>query len=310
MDAFLAYDIGGTKIRAGVVSKSGKVLSSKQVATQLSQGSNGFVTQIINLGKGLIESSKNRVISVGIASAGPLDPHSGVLLNPTNLSTQGRPWGKVSLTEPVQKALGLKTYLDNDAAAALLAESKVGSAKSHKNAMILTLGTGLGTAFLCNGKLVRSGRELHPEGGHLILNYQDASAPCGCGNLGCAEAYLSGRNFQTRFGAKYKLKWSAVQIADAARGGEKRAQAAFNEYSNLLSCAIHNYVVLFSPEIVILAGSFSKAHDCYLKQTRIKLLKLLQSRRVGFDLNPKIIFSKLNNESGLIGASFIGRHNI
>ncbi len=188
----LAYDLGGTKLSVGVVDSRGKVIEESREPVRASEGKAALFRQLSDLGKPLLKRYP-RIKKVGIASAGPLDPRTGSLLNPTNLSRGGPEWGVVPLAKQLSKSLGLPVHLDNDAAAAMLAEHWIGAAKGYDNAMILTLGTGLGTGVIANGELLRAGRFLHPEAGHAIIGFADASAPCGCGNFGCAEAYPSSR---------------------------------------------------------------------------------------------------------------------
>ena len=106
---------------------------------------------------GLIARHPN-VKRAGIASAGPLDPIGGVLLDPTNFASASGTWGHVPLARILSRKLRIPVLLENDAAAAMLAEHWVGAAKGYENAMILTLGTGLGTGIICNGALVRAGQ--------------------------------------------------------------------------------------------------------------------------------------------------------
>jgi glucokinase len=193
--------------------------------------------------------------------------------------------------------------LENDAAAAVLAEHWIGAAKNYKNAMVLTLGTGLGTGIICNGALVRAGRGLHPEAGHLIVRHGDQSAPCGCGNLGCAEAFLSGRNFGRRAKQKFAdSELTSKDIADLARKKDPRALAAFEEYSQIMATTIHNYVRIYCPEIIVFTGSFADAADLFIPHTERYLAERL-AREV--ELLPKLAISTLNNEAGLIGGAYV-----
>jgi predicted NBD/HSP70 family sugar kinase len=98
---------------------------------------------------------------------------------------------------------------------------------------------------------------------------------------------------------------TAVDIAELARSRDRRALAAFAEYAELLAVAIHNYVVLYAPERVILAGSFAEAADLFLPAARSRLKVLLARRRKGIDLLPKLLVSPLKNRSGLIGGAWI-----
>jgi glucokinase len=271
----------------------------------IEKGKAAVIQQLADLGNEFLAKYPS-IIRVGVASAGPLDPLKGELLDPTNFTSAEGTWGRTPLAKLLSKKLKRPVYLENDAAAAMLAEHWMGKAKGHQNAMILTLGTGLGTGVISNGSLLRSGRCLHPEAGHIIVSRDDQSAPCGCGNLGCAEAFLSGRSFarraRTRFG---NPDLTAKDIADLARKNDPRAAAAFEEYARVMAIAIHNYVVLFAPEIVVFTGSFADAADLFIKQTQIHLNRLLERRRVGVDLMPKLAVSGLDNQAGLIGAAYV-----
>ncbi|MFN7684996.1 MAG: ROK family protein, partial [Oligoflexia bacterium] len=297
----LAYDLGGTKVHAGIVDARGKVVAEKRVLVDFSAGSRAVIKQWIAVGQELLESNPSlakKISRVGVASAGPLDPVRGDLLDPTNFGG----WGKVPLVRLLSRGLDRRAVLENDAAAAILAEHWVGSARKHEDAMIMTLGTGLGTGILVQGRLMRAGQNMHTEGGHVIIRAGDDSARCGCGNLGCAEAYLSGRGFERRAEARLgSSAGSAAEIAEKARAGDSDCRALFAEYSDLLATTIHNFVVLYAPRTVILAGSFAQASDLFLEQAKIRLEQLLMRRRHGVDFLPQLVVSRLKNRSGLLG---------
>jgi glucokinase len=128
--------------------------------------------------------------------------------------------------------------------------------------------------------------------------------------LGCAEAFLSGRNFSRRARSRFaNPALTAKDIADLARKKDPRALAAFEEYAELMAVAIHNYAVIYAPEIVIFTGSFAEAADLFLPSTRRHLKKLLARRRVGIDLYPILKVSKLKNNAGLIGGAWVALHS-
>lgn len=302
----LSYDLGGTKVEVGVVDEKGKILESIRTPVILEQGKSAVIQQLADIGNRLLHKHK-QIKQVGIASAGPLDPEKGLLLDPTNFkSALGETWGRVHLTKILQQKLKRPVFLENDAAAAMLAEHWIGAAKKYKNAMILTLGTGLGTGIICNGELVRAGRFLHPEGGHMIVKMNDETAPCGCGNFGCAEAFLSGKNFGRR--AMLRLnnpELTAEDVANLARSGDSRAASVFQEYSEIMAIVLNNYVRMFCPEIVIFTGSFAAASDIFLPGTQRHLEFLLSRESKSSGLLPKLVVSKLRNEAGLIGGAYI-----
>lgn len=305
----LSYDLGGTKVAVGVVNSRGRVLAEARAPILLEKGKEAVLDQLVRMGLEQIKKFPE-IVGIGVASAGPLDPVKGELLDPTNFVSSKGSWGRVPLVKILKKRLKRPVYLDNDAAAAVLAERWVGSARKFKNAMILTLGTGLGTGIICNGRLVRAGRNLHPEAGHIIIQANDASARCGCGNLGCAEAYLSGKNFAKRTQKRFKssnvnIKLSAKDIAELARKRDPIALAAFEEYSQIMAATIYTYVRLYCPEIIIFAGSFAAAADLFIPNTQLHLNHYLKRERKGVDLMPQLIVSPLHNNAGIIGGAYV-----
>jgi glucokinase len=326
IEKVLAYDIGGTKVHTAIIDSRGRVHDEVRVAVDFSRGRSDVFRQWIDAGKRLLDSHPD-VKRVGVASAGPLDPAKGLLLDPTNFtSAGGETWGVVPISKLLSRGLGgLPIVLENDAAAAVLAEHWCGAAKGVDDCMIITLGTGVGTGMIVDGKLVRAGRGLHTEGGHVIIRAGDESAVCGCGNLGCVEAFLSGRNFEKR--ARRALEgsqgtpapvghvefapghveagFSAPELAARARAGEAAVVALFEEYAELLAVAIHNFVVLYAPRVVVLAGSFANAADLFLDRARERLEELLIRRRHGVDFMPRVVVSSLQNRAGVLGGAVV-----
>lgn len=304
----LAYDLGGTKVHVAVVSHTGKILEEIRVPVDVEKGKAGVINQLSVLGKNFLKKYPE-VRHAGLAAPGPLIPSKGLLLDPTNLSdpkNRKKSWGKVHITKLLSAKLGLPVTLENDAAAAMLAERWMGKAKGYTDSMLLTLGTGLGGGAIVNGKLVRAGRDLHPEAGHTIIGGEDSSAICACGNYGCAEAYLSGRSFeyrnQSRFGSKML---SAKEITVLAKKGDRKALAAFDDYAKYMAMAMNNYVSLYSPEIIVLTGSFANSAKFFVPKTKANLKKHLARRRVGVDLLPKIEVSALENSAGVLGGAYV-----
>jgi glucokinase len=140
----------------------------------------------------------------------------------------------------------------------------------------------------------------------MVIKDGDASAPCGCGNLGCAEAYLSGRSFARRNRTRFSNPTLKPRdIAQLARSGDPRARAAFEEYARLMGVALANYVAMFSPEIFVFTGGFAEAADLFLDRTQKELAELIKRRRAGIDLMPKLEVSSLENEAGLLGGAYV-----
>ncbi|MBC86156.1 MAG: hypothetical protein CL677_03165 [Bdellovibrionaceae bacterium] len=304
-EVVLAYDLGGTKMIAAAIDGRGNILDLQKELVKKDQGMNVVLDQLIQLAQPILQKYP-QIQKVAMASAGPLDPGRGELLDPTNLVTVGKSWGVVPIAQILSDGLKLPVQLENDAAAAVLSNHWVGEGKGTDNLLMLTLGTGLGVGVIANGQLVRAGRHLHPEGGHIILNCSDKTALCGCGNYGCAEAYLSGVGFCTRYAKSIGEDYvKGQEVMRRAEAGETAALNAFTEYSEMMAQAIASFVVLFAPEKVVFAGGFSASHHYWLKATEVRLEQLLARRRSGHDLVPQLEVAQLNEHMVVLGAARI-----
>jgi glucokinase len=297
----LALDLGGTKLELAVVNADGEILTVRKEILNLELGKEKVIAQMARWGLDLIRDYP-AVESVGISSCGPLDPKNGLLLDATNLLTEGKGWGIVPLRDILQEKFGRPTYLDNDAACCVLAERwlGIGRRRDCENLMVLTLGTGLGTGIICNGQLFRSGRFRHPEAGHTIIAYNDESHPWSCGVNGDSEAFLSGMHFTKSYNEKHKLNWTAKEITARARSGDPNAYAAFVSYARVMAATLHNYCVIFCPEWIVFSGSFAEAFDIFAPLVRKELATLLVRRQ---DIIPELCVSNLENHSCLLGAA-------
>lgn len=298
----LTFDLGGTKLGIGVVDRAGNVLCAQKHLVDLQSGFDGLIDQMTKLSRPLIKKYDLQIAS--IASAGPLDPDRGVLLNPTNLKSKGKSWGVAPLVDAMRHKVGMPVLLENDAAAAVLAEQWVGGGQGAQNLVAVTLGTGLGVGVIANGQLVRAGRGLHTEFGHITLFGNDKTIKCGCGNFGCAEAWLSGFNFTKYLSKKWKKSsLNGEALALLLKKKDRRAVQELSQYGERLAQFLYSIVVTFCPEKILLSGGFSSLYPFFEDDLNRKLLALLKTRRQGVDLVPEVIQSELNDHMGLIGAA-------
>lgn len=303
-DVVLAFDVGGTKIVAGLVGRQGKIHQRLKETTHLQDGFGGLVRQMTDLANRLAYREAG-VNYIGVASAGPLHPGKGLLLDPTNFLTDGQSWGVQDFAGALTQKLGFPVCLENDAAAAMLAERWLGHARGCDNALLLTLGTGLGVAVTTEGRLVRAGRGLHPEGGHIVINQDDDMAQTPTGIPGTAEAYLSGVHFTRRVQEKLGIAEPTEILVTRARQGDARLQQEFAEYGRRMAAVLSTFALLYGPEVVILAGGFSHAADLFLPSTRQHLDNYLSRYREVFDLMPEIKVSDFQEDMGLLGAAHL-----
>ncbi|NQZ01139.1 MAG: ROK family protein [Bdellovibrionales bacterium] len=299
----LAIDVGGTKTAAAAVNAEGKILKRAQVQTTLADGPDSFIENICSVASSILDG--HDCSSIGIASAGPLDPINGLLINPTNLKSEdGKPWGNISIVEPIQRELQKPVILENDAACAVLAEDWIGAGQHKQSTLVMTLGTGVGIGVISNNKLVRLRNSFHPEASHFSLNFTDKLAKCGCGNYGCVEAYLGGKNFVSYCNKRWGIQAKdGLELKALAQNNDPKALEAFNFYSEAMAQALTAYAVLFAPEVVVFSGGFSHNFEFFYDKTNSLLKDLLKDRREGLDFLPEICVSEMQEDAGLLGAA-------
>ncbi len=299
----LSFDLGGTKLRGGLVNPKGQILAESTLRVRQNEGFKGLVQLFADVHSELPEVAFE---SVSVASAGPLDPIKGVLLDPTNFFTGQKSWGVVPLVKELRKLFRKEVRLENDAAAAVLGEVwKGGLGRKNKNVVAMTLGTGVGIGVVTNGELVRAGRGLHPELSHIPINRDNRAMPCGCGGYGCIEAYLAGTHFTRRLGQKFGKRQTTLDFVNRARDGHKGLLKEFALYGEHLAFAIRSLAVSFAPEVVVLSGGFSHSAELFLPSAKAKLPVLLKRYRDGVDLLPDLRVSKLQDEAALLGATWL-----
>jgi len=293
----LAYDIGGTKVRVATFSLDGLLLQEKREIVSTNAGPQGFLNQLVQLGKSIV--AEGRLSAIGVATAGPVDLATGSLVRPTNLSGGGVPWEQVPIRVALQAAFEVPVLVDNDAAAATFAEAQEGVGVGCERFALLAIGTGLGTGFWHDQKVLRAHPGEHTEAGHVIIAPHHEHR-CGCGNYGCAEAMLSGFNFPKSIGTKYfGNELDGPTISKLARSGDGPALQLWAEYGFWLAVFLNTVCLLLAPEKVVFTGSVVEAFDCFAEPTRNALERLI-GRRPG--MMPELVRSKLGNDAMLRGA--------
>ena len=184
----LGVDIGGTKVAAGLVDADGSILFQTRVPMP-ARGSAAEGFAAVNSAMEAIfaahPEARSKLTSIGICAPGPLDPASGVILNPPNVPC----WRNFPLAAEVQRVFGLSARVDNDGNAAALAEALWGAGVGYRNVFYATLGTGIGTGIVFDRKISRRTGSA-AEGGHVTIDYHGPK--CGYGKRGCIEALCSG----------------------------------------------------------------------------------------------------------------------
>jgi len=306
MSLTLAVDIGGTHIRVAVYeAESTKPIAHHRTRSQANKP--GVYDRLVKA----IESvwQKDKVTAIGIASPGPLDPHTGTILDTPNIPE----WDNFPLGPNLSKHFGVPVYLDNDANMAGLAEWRYGTGQGHHDLVYLTISTGVGGGVISSDRLLQGFHGMGAELGHMLI---DPNGPiCGCGHYGHTESFSSGTaiaryvNQQITAGCKSTLQagpdLSAAQIADAARAGDALAMAAFERAAFYLGMAVANYLAIFDPSILIFGGGVSQVDDLLFKPFEESLRKHIFHPHYLDHL--VITKASLGDDAGLLGALALAR---
>ncbi len=303
MAYYIGVDIGGTNIKTGVVDSTGNIISEASVPTGADRPQDIVLQDILSAVKNSIEVSKldpKEILAVGLGSPGAIDTENGIVIRNYNLG-----WKDFHICEKISGELKIPAKLANDADAAALGEVVSGSAKGAKRALIITLGTGVGTGVVVNEKI------LPGEFGHMVIAY--GGRPCTCGRKGCFEAYSSATGLinMTKEAiakhpggvladtAKLEGEVSGRTVFDAVEKGDEIAKKVIDEYLEYLACGIANLINGLQPEVVSLGGGVAKQGEKLLAPLRVKV-----EREVFKGLMlPKIVCCTLGYKAGLIGAA-------
>jgi len=300
MSDYAGLDLGGTAIKHGVVDRTGAVLA--QGATATPPGGRDAILQTL---AGIVQEYCRAFTleAVGLGTAGAVDFESGTILGHSpNIAG----WGNTPVRAELHRRLRLPVAVDNDANCMALAELHAGAGQGCRSLFFLTLGTGIGSAVVNDGKLWRGAHSLGGEWGHATIVHD--GRPCACGQRGHLEAYASATALVARArelaGRDDPEPADARGVFAAAESGDRAARQAVAETVAYLASGIASAVNLLDPERVILGGGMADAGDEFLNavetQTRARV-------HVGLAEHLKIVPAVLGNRAGFIGAALLAR---
>lgn len=315
---FLGIDIGGTNVNVGVVDDNG-VLQGGGASVQSAQLGDehapaAVVARLAAMALaalGAVGCSLDEVSGIGVCTPGLLDCQRGVVNSAANL----RGWWSVPLTQLLAEELGVDVsivVLENDANTALLAEVWSGIARGRQNVVLLTLGTGIGCAILCDGRLLRGSRGEAGEVGHTIL-IPDGRPFGGAGVLGIFEAYASASAVgQIAREAGVPANSPLASLAEVscqdvfhhAAQGDTYAAQVVHDTARYLAIGCINCTRCYDPDMIIFAGGMSLAGKQLLEAVRA------QYARYHWNLKPvsvEFCVAAAGNYAGVIGAAYAAR---
>ena len=302
-------DIGGTKVAAGLVDANGQISAQVREPMVSNSSAQEGLNAVLSAIARVMPVSAVDVGGIGICAPGPLDPKTGVILNPPNLPC----WRNFPLAESVQHRYSAPVKVDNDANAAALAETRWGAARGYGNVFYATIGTGIGTGIVFDGKIYHGRTGSAGEGGHVSIDYQ--GPVCRCGKPGCIEILASGTAIAQR--ARQELAAGADSVmlelaggdvaaltgeivGKAAESGDALATKILTDATEMVALWLSNIVDLFDPDVIVIGGGAAALYQPFFGKLHERISHLTVNPRA--DEVP-ILSAHYGADSGIAGGA-------
>jgi glucokinase len=315
---FLGLDLGGTRIKAGVVDGLGRPLVSISEWTHADRGPEVGLETLVDLAKSAVESSGtnwSEIVGVGLGAAGTIDSANGWIVEAANLPL----WNRFPIASRLEERLHRPTILVNDANAAAFGEYWAGAGRSTESLAMFTVGTGIGCGIVLDGRIWDGAHGLGGECGHMTIQ-ADGGRRCSCGKRGHLEAYASANSLvrrasealhagdeSTLSGPRAEGRLTAEAVSLHALAGDRLAQRLMGETARYLAVGASIVIHTVDPDLVLFGGGMIGAGPRFLRNIRI------QARAM--TLGPardrtRIEFAELGGDAGFIGAAGWARRTV
>jgi glucokinase len=289
----LGVDIGGTNARAAVVDpRTGQLLASAKSAWA-DRSPDVVIREVERLVATVVAGQPVGDVPLGIGFAGML--HGGVVVNAPNLG-----WRDVDFGDPLARRLGRRVRLVNDLSAAAWGEQRAGAAKGAGHVFTVFVGTGVGSAIIDEGRLLHGATGVAAEFGHVKVQLE-GGRPCGCGDLGCLEAYVGGAKLG-EWMREEGLAGTPSELEARAQAGDAAARRLYDVAVGYLALAIANQVTVLNPEVLVLGGgvlSRCPGMVACVRDAVVHRAAVAARRAVRVEL------ARLGDDSGLVGAALL-----
>ena len=309
----VGFDIGGTNIRAGVVTGDGEIIDVR--STQTPQDAAELECAITNLVEHL--RADHEIAAVGVAVAGFLDPQCETIRFAPHL-----PWrDDAPVRRILQDKIGLPVRLEHDANSAAWGEYRFGAARSADTWVFFAVGTGIGATLMHRGEIYRGSFGTAPEFGHLTV--VPGGRVCSCGKHGCLERYASGTALvdtavEVASAGGYKLcglyrsvvdkRATGHDVMQAARRGDPLGRAAVDAFADWLGRGLSIVADVLDPELIVLGGGVSSDADLFLERSREVMSRDMVGS--GYRPLPTVLCAERGPEAGMLGVADLAREMV
>jgi glucokinase len=304
----IGVDLGGTKLLAGTVDSR---LDVHHRAYRLARpdDAHAVIDQLVEAIQEAIEAATDEVLAVGVGIPCLVEPETGVALDSNHLPLRG-----VGVRDLLAERLGLPVVVDNDANAAMLVEWRRGEAQGTRDAVMLTLGTGIGGGLIVGGQLVHGARGAAAELGHIMVDSDGPPCPGRCPNHGCLEALVSGHaigaeGLRVARGAPESALGRALAagreitgslVTELAHDGDAAARDVMTLMGQRLGLGVVTLVNIFNPEVVVVGGGAIAAGELLLAPAR----EVVERRALPINREAvRLASARFGAESGMLGAA-------
>ncbi len=309
MNMYIGIDLGGTNIAAGIVNDNGEIIIKDSIPARSERSGDEVAEDMAKLSLDLIERAgikKEDVLHIGVGTPGLVDSENGIIKQASNLNFTDFP-----MKEKMESLTGIETNVENDANCAAYAESLYGASKGEKNSVMITIGTGVGGGIIVDGKIYTGHDFAAGEIGHMVICA--GGKKCGCGRLGCYEAYASATGLidltkeaamanPDSLLAKIPLNEINGKTAfEAKKNGDEVASSVVDKYIYYLAIGIGDLIRVLYPDVLVIGGGVSKEGDGLFIPLRERV-----RQEVAFDHKTKILKAVLGNDAGIVGAAMLG----
>ncbi len=312
MKYYVGIDLGGTNIVAGVVNEKYEIISKAKTPTNRPRSAEDICKDMARLALEAIESAGLKlsdIESIGVGAPGSVNSDTGIISYSNNLD-----FHDAHVAEYIKEVIDLPVYVENDANAAAYGEFVAGSAKGTKDAVCITLGTGVGGGIIIDGKIYSGFNYAGAELGHTVIEVDGPQ--CSCGRKGCFEVFSSAtgliRMTKEAMDANPDSKMHEMMgdhvsgrlAFDAMRAGDEAAKGVVDKYIKYLAIGIANAINIFQPEVLCIGGGVCNEGDALLIPLKEYISKEIYTS--SSDKNTEVIIASLGNDAGIIGAAFLG----
>jgi glucokinase len=272
-DFSIGVDLGGTNLRIAAITAEGQLLEKITLGVKVALGRDHVIGEMCDAIQRLTNQyrASGRFVGAGIGVPGIIDMETGMMRKSANLPG----WSEYPVRDEIERRLGARVFLDNDAKMAAFGEKWLGAGRNVDNMVMVTLGTGIGGAIILNGKIFYGMNGMAGEFGHVTI--EPNGVPCGCGNHGCAERYASatavvrmaseaiesGQAPELARAASADPDFSARSIYNLALQGNGDAQRIFHRFGSALGILLAGLVNTLNLEMFVIGGGVVSAWDAF-----------------------------------------------